>query len=48
MDKIICIYCGKRADIVKRKAICHHCNRETELTEYKKMVDDWLENIHRE
>ena len=48
-EKIVCIFCGQRADIVKQDnvsmAICNHCNQETELSEYKKMIDLWLASI---
>ncbi len=49
MDQIICIFCGEKADIKIgehiSKAVCNHCNRETELNEYKKMIDRWWESL---
>jgi len=43
MDQIVCIFCGQKADIVQDGSVsvvvCGFCNRETELSEYKKMVD---------
>jgi len=48
-EKIICIFCGKKADVVKRRdklyAACKYCRTETELTEYQDMVDDWIDEI---
>jgi len=48
-DQIVCIFCGKKADIVKRHdtlyAVCKYCGAETELTEYQDMVDDWMDDI---
>lgn len=49
MKEIICIFCGQKADIIKdaelSKAVCAHCNRETELVEYNKMVALWLKSL---
>lgn len=49
MDQIICIFCGEKADIEIGErvsmAVCNHCNRETELNEYKKMIDRWWESL---
>ncbi len=49
MEQIICIFCGQKSDIVPKdnvsKAICGFCNKETELVEYRKMVDQWLEKF---
>jgi hypothetical protein len=51
-EKKICIFCGKKADVVKqgrlRMVICGHCNRETEQDEYKKIFEKWLDDIRKE
>ena len=48
-EKIVCIYCGQKADIQKQDsvsmAVCSYCNKETELSEYKKMIDLWLASL---
>jgi hypothetical protein len=50
-EQILCIFCGKKARIVKRKndlfAVCKRCNSETELEEYKKKLDEWLKEIQK-
>ena len=45
-DNIICMFCGKRIDIVQHDnvaiAFCNHCNKGTELDGYKQMAELWL------
>jgi len=49
MDQIVCIFCGQKADIQKQdslsKAVCSYCNKETELSEYKKIVELWFASL---
>lgn len=49
--KIICIFCGHKADIVAHGGsdivICNHCGRETDFVEYRRMLDKWLDEINR-
>ena len=49
MEQIICIFCGKKADIIRQDnasmVVFGFCKRETELDEYKEMVDQWLEKL---
>ena len=49
MEQIICILCGKEADIIQQDnasmVVIGFCKRETELGEYKEMVDQWLEKL---
>jgi ribosomal protein L37AE/L43A len=44
---ILCIFCGKKADIVKRNksfvVLCRHCNRETDRVAYQEMFNQWLD-----
>ena len=51
-DSIICIFCGKKADIVKHEnhttVKCSHCKRETKLTNYQEMFDRWIGDIRKE
>jgi transcription elongation factor Elf1 len=54
MDRnlIVCIFCGKKADIVKQDesvmVACSHCDRETELDEYQELFDQWIDEIRKE
>jgi hypothetical protein len=54
MDKnrIICIFCGKQADIVNEDDLsivaCSHCKRKTELDDYQEMFDQWIGDIRKE
>jgi len=49
MEKILCIFCGQRADIVEQHSsdivICRNCHRETEFDTYRNMLDEWLDEI---
>ena len=50
MDKkIVCIFCGHMADIVVKNesamVVCNHCKRDTEFGVYRKMLDDWLDEV---
>ena len=51
-EKIICIFCGKKADVTKQGNLtmvkCKHCRRETELDEYQKIFDRWLGDIRKD
>ena len=51
-EKIICIFCGKNADIVKEDDLtmvtCRYCKRKTELDDYQEMFDHWLGDIRKE
>jgi ribosomal protein L37AE/L43A len=51
-DSIICIFCGKKADIVQKAnqttVECRHCSRETKLTNYQEMLDRWIGDIRKE
>ena len=51
-EQIICIFCGKQADVVKRGQstiiICGNCNRETEVDEYQEIFNQWLGDIRKE
>jgi len=46
---ILCIFCGSKADIVKRNGksivLCRHCNRDTDSVVYQKMFDQWLGDL---
>jgi len=48
-NQIVCIFCGKKADIVKRSeksfAVCKHCKHETDMDTYQEMLDAWMEKI---
>ncbi|MBU0985843.1 MAG: hypothetical protein KKH68_01210 [Proteobacteria bacterium] len=48
--KIVCIYCGQRADVVHQDdsdlVICKNCRRETAFGVYREMVDYWLDEVH--
>jgi len=50
--QIICIFCGNKADFLKRNGnyvvLCSHCNRETERVAYQKMFDKWLDETLKE
>jgi len=47
--KIVCIFCGHMADIIVKSdlalVVCNHCKRDTEFGVYRKMLDDWLDEI---
>jgi hypothetical protein len=51
-EKIICIFCGKKADIITKNkqtvVSCRTCKRETELSSYQKMFDKWMGDIRKE
>ena len=51
-DSIICIFCGKKAEIVNKQnhttVKCSHCKRETKLTNYQEMFDQWIGDIRKE
>ncbi len=51
-DSILCIFCGKKAEIVKidnhATVRCSYCIRETELTKYQEMFDRWVGDIRKE
>ncbi len=42
----------EKADIIAKSGsnlvICNHCQRETEFVEYRKMLDDWLDEVQIE
>ena len=50
-EKIICISCGNKADIVNQNGsdmvICYHCKRETEFVLYRKKLDKWLDEVNK-
>lgn len=50
-EHIICIFCGKRADIIDKGNLtiisCGYCNRETEGNAYQVMFDKWLGNVRK-
>jgi len=47
--QIVCIYCGSKADVIKRYGksivLCRRCNRDTDSVVYQKMLDQWLGDI---
>ena len=47
--QILCIFCGSKADVVKRNGksivLCKRCNRDTDSVVYKKKFDRWLGDI---
>ena len=47
--QILCIFCGSKADVVKRNGksivLCRRCNRDTDSVVYKKKFDRWLGDI---
>ena len=49
--KIVCIFCGEKADIINRGGselvACSHCCRETEFGEYRENLDNWLDEVHK-
>jgi hypothetical protein len=49
MEKILCIFCGQKADIVGKHnsdmVICKNCQKETEFDTYREMLDEWLDEI---
>jgi len=51
-EKIICIFCGKQADIENQEDLtivtCSHCKRETDLNKYENIFDQWLSDIRKE
>jgi len=51
IKKIVCIFCGHTADIVAKSGsnlvLCNHCQRETEFVEYRKKLDNWLDEVHK-
>jgi len=51
-DSIICIFCGKKADILNIEnhatVKCSYCKRETELTNYLEIFDKWVGDIRKE
>jgi hypothetical protein len=51
-DSIICIFCGKKADIINIENLttvkCRYCKRETELDNYQEMFDMWIGDIRKE
>jgi hypothetical protein len=51
-DRIVCIFCGNAADIVKEGKLiviaCSHCKRETELDAYKDMFQQWIDDIRND
>jgi len=50
--KIVCIFCGGRANIKKQNDLkivsCPRCKRETELDTYQDMFDKWIGDIRKE
>ena len=51
-NTIICIFCGKQADIVNEDDLtmvsCSHCKRKTERDDYQEMFDQWMGDIRKE
>lgn len=51
-EQIICIFCGKQADVAEKgqstMVICKHCKRETEVDEYQEIFNQWLGDIRKE
>jgi transcription elongation factor Elf1 len=49
---IICVFCGKQADIVKYDDAtlvkCGHCEKETELNTYKEMFNQWIDSKRKQ
>ena len=50
--KIICIFCGGRANIRKQNDLkivsCPSCKRETEFDTYQDIFDNWMGDIRKE
>ena len=50
-EEIVCIFCGKRADIIDRKeepvVLCRNCGRETDGYNYQIMFDQWLGDVRK-
>ena len=48
-EKIICIFCGKIAQIEEQDnlkiVVCPKCKRETDLDTYQDIFDQWLGDI---
>jgi len=51
-DSIICIFCGKQADIKNEEnqtmVRCSHCKRKTDLNNYQEMFDKWIGDIRQD
>jgi len=47
--QIVCIFCGHMADIVVKSdsalVVCNRCKKDTEFGLYRKMLDDWLDEV---
>jgi CxxC motif-containing protein len=47
--KIVCIFCGHMADIVVESdsalVACNYCKRDIQFGVYRKMLDDWLDEV---
>ena len=50
--RIVCIFCGGRANITRvndlKVVSCPKCKRETELDTYQEMFDRWVGDIRKE
>ena len=48
-DQIICVFCGKKAEIAKRNGkivvFCRYCNKVTDGHTYQDMIDQWLGDV---
>ena len=48
-DRILCIYCGRRADIIETagtsRFACCRCQKTMALDSYRKLLSDWLDDV---